>query len=168
MPGSVDGPRAFASDSGASGATPPSGESTSWTSSAAPPDEVFDRILAIEATSWKGHEGTGLASTELAGFYRQMTVRLAARDHLRVLIAHLDGHDLGFVLGGIRGDGYRGLQLSFHRDHGAFGLGHVLQAEQLERLVGEGVHRYDLGMDMPYKRRWADTVDETFSLIIRR
>ncbi len=136
--------------------------------SALPPDEVFERILGIEARSWKGEADTGLASEDLAAFYRQICVRLAAREHLRVLVARVDDRDVGFILGGVRGDTYRGLQLSYDRNAADLGLGHLLQFDQLERLTTEGIAVYDLGMDMDYKRRWADRVDETISLVIRR
>lgn len=136
--------------------------------SAAPPDEVFDRLLAVEAEGWKGEEATGLTSVDLADFYRRMCVRLATRDHLRVLVARSDGADVGFILGGVRGDTYRGLQLSYHRAHGHAGIGHVLQMAQIRRLVDEAVTVYDLGMDMPYKRRWTDRVDTTFAVVVSR
>ncbi len=136
--------------------------------SAAAPDEVFDRLLAIEQTGWKGSDHTGLASGDLADFYRRMCVRLAAREHLRVLVARHDGEDIGFVLGGVRGATYRGLQLSYHRDHGDAGVGHLLQMAQIRRLADEAVTVYDMGMDMPYKTRWADRVDTTFAVIVSR
>lgn len=136
--------------------------------SAAPPDEVVDRLVAIEAQGWKGQEGTGLTSPDLADFYRRMCLRLATRDHLRVLVARLEDDDVGFVLGGVRGDIYRGLQLSYHRDRADAGIGHLLQVAQIRRLVDEAVPVYDLGMDMAYKHRWADRVDTTFGVIIRR
>ena len=135
--------------------------------SAAAPDEVFDRLLAIEASGWKGAEATGLLSPDLADFYRRMCVRLAARDHLRVLIARVDDADIGFVLGGVRGDVYRGLQLSYHRDHAEAGIGHLLQLAQIRALADEAVRLYDLGMDMPYKQRWADRTDTTFAVVVR-
>ena len=136
--------------------------------SALDPDRAFERLLAVEEGSWKGSQGTGLASADLQGFYRQMCVRLAARDHLRILVAQQDGRDVGFVLGGIRGNLYRGLQLSYVTDLADLGLGHLLQLHQLRRLEVEGVGVYDLGMDMPYKRRWADRIDETISVILAR
>ena len=135
--------------------------------SAQPPDALFDRILTIEARSWKGDAETGLARPDLAAFYHQICVRLGARDHLRALVARLDDRDVGFILGGVRGDTYRGLQLSYDRAVADLGVGHLLQYDQLERLTTEGITIYDLGMDMDYKRRWADRVDETISIIVR-
>lgn len=134
--------------------------------SALGPDDALDRVLAVEARSWKGAEGTGLASESLAEFYRRMAWRLGASDQLRLLFARQGDRDVGFVLGGVRGRTYRGLQLSYDAALGSLGLGHVLQAHQLEALAGTGIEVYDLGMDMPYKRRWADRVDETFAVLV--
>lgn len=134
--------------------------------SALAPDDAIDRVLDVEVRSWKGEQGTGLASEELAGFYRRMAWRLGAADQLRLLFARQDGRDVGFVLGGVRGRTYRGLQLSYDRSVRELGVGHLLQIHQLEALAGTGIDVYDLGMDMDYKRRWADRVDETFAVLI--
>lgn len=134
--------------------------------SALPPEGAMDLVLAVEAGSWKGAEGTGLAAEGLADFYRRVVWRLAAADQLRLLVARLDGRDVGYVLGGVRGRTYRGLQLSYAADVAELGVGHLLQLHQLEALRGSGTDTYDLGMDMPYKRRWADRIDETFALLV--
>lgn len=134
--------------------------------SALPPDEAIDRVLDVEVRSWKGRDGTGLASADLAGFYRRMAWRLAGGDQLRLLFARRDGRDVGYVLGGVRGRTYRGLQLSYAEDVRPLGVGHLLQLHQLEALRGTGVDAYDMGMDMPYKRRWADRVEETFAVLV--
>ena len=136
--------------------------------SALAPDDAMDRVLAIEARSWKGQEGTGLASDELAAFYRRVVWRLATAEHLRLLVARVGDEDVAFVLGGIRGTTYRGLQLSHDAAHAHLGLGHLLQLHQVRALAGTGIHTYDLGMDMEYKRRWADRTDTTFSVLVAR
>ena len=133
--------------------------------SALPPDELFPRLLAVEAASWKADEGTGMNAPALADFYRQASVRLAGCDQLRVLVGRVDGGDVGYILGGVRGDVYRGMQLSYVRAASDLGIGHLLQLAQIERLQHEGIVTYDMGMDMPYKRRWADRVDETFAIV---
>lgn len=133
--------------------------------SALTPDELFPRLLAVEAASWKADEGTGMNANALADFYRQASARLARCDQLRVLLARVDGDDVGYILGGVRGDLYRGMQLSYVRAASDLGVGHLLQLAQIERLQHEGIVTYDMGMDMPYKRRWADRVDETFAIV---
>ena len=133
--------------------------------SAAPPDDVINRLLAIDVSTWKGREATGLSSPELADFYRVMAPGLASRDQLRVLIARCGHIDVGYIFGGIRGDTYRGLQIGYRENAPIGGVGHWLQVRQIERLVEEGIATYDLGMDMDYKRRWIDEVDESFTLL---
>ena len=44
----------------------------------------------------------------------------------------------------------------------------LLQAAELERLAAEGVRTYDLGMDLGYKRSWADRAVPTVALVLRR
>jgi CelD/BcsL family acetyltransferase involved in cellulose biosynthesis len=72
----------------------------------------FERILAIELRSWKGRDHGGITTPEMSATYRAMVERLAAAGRLRLLVARLDGADVGYVLGGVRGRTYRGLQLS--------------------------------------------------------
>jgi CelD/BcsL family acetyltransferase involved in cellulose biosynthesis len=134
--------------------------------SALPPADLFDRVLRVEARSWKGPAGTGLQSPDLSEFYGRVCARLAATDQLRALLARLGGEDVGYVLGGTRGGTYRGLQISFDRSFADLGIGHLLQLAQLEMAAAEGIATYDLGMDMEYKRRWADRSDDTFALVV--
>ena len=133
-----------------------------------PADEVMDRILALETQSWKGREGSGLVDPRMASAYRSIAGRLGAADSLRVCVAVLDGHDVGYVLGGVRAGTYRGLQISYSADHRSMSIGHLLQDHELHRVAAEGVQRYDLGMDLEYKRRWSDTLEVTRTIVAVR
>lgn len=125
----------------------------------------FERLLAIEAASWKGHEATGLMSEDLAAFYRRIADRLAPQHRLRLRFAVHDGTDIGYILGGVRGGTYRGFQLSYDRSHRDLSIGHLLQLDQLRALEPERLRMYDLGMDMDYKRSWADRSLTTRAII---
>lgn len=116
---------------------------------------LLDRLVAIEQQSWKGPVGEGLASPDMAAFYRLVLERLGPA-RTRALVARLDGVDVGYIVGGIRDSTYRGLQLSATAAAREVGAGHLLQFSQIERLCAEGVDTYDLGMDMTYKERWSD------------
>ena len=130
---------------------------------------VFERILAVEARSWKGRDDTGITSPEMLATYRAMTARLQARGRLRVLVAHLDGADVGYILGGVRAGIYRGLQLSYSQEVAELSVGHLLQHHQLRALCAAGdATTYDLGMDLDYKARWADHPVPTFTLVVSR
>lgn len=129
---------------------------------------AFERAMAIESRSWKGRTGQGVDAGQAREFYRLMTGRLAGRGALRLLFATLDGTDVGYVLGGLRADLYRGLQVSFDQTHADLSPGNVLHAELIERLTLEGVRTYDMGQDMDYKRRWVDEVVNTEALVVER
>ncbi len=130
---------------------------------------LFDRMLKIEARSWKGQDDDGITSPSMSAFYREMIDRLGTRSRLEATIATMDGADVGFIFGGIRNGQYRGLQLSYAQEVQSLSLGHLLQLHEIQRLTtAAGVHTYDLGMDMEYKRRWADYASSSATLVIRR
>ncbi|ACY15200.1 GNAT family N-acetyltransferase [Haliangium ochraceum] len=130
---------------------------------------LYRRAVAIEERSWKGRAGVGIQDGAMHAFYQQMLPRLAARGRLRAIFASHRGRDVAFILGGVYLDTYRGLQFSFDADYSELSLGNLCQREQIAALCEEGVSRYDLGTDMEYKRRWADTTHETIALLaIRR
>ena len=130
---------------------------------------LFDRLLNIEKRSWKGKADDGITSSSMSQFYRSMIDRLGERDRLQATIAVLEGEDVGFIVGGVRNGRYRGLQLSYTEEVRELSLGHILQLYEIQRLGAEaGAHTYDLGMDMEYKRRWADHAVTTATLVIRR
>ena len=126
-----------------------------WVTGAADPAALFTRIMAIESRSWKGQEGVGVDDGAAREFYRRVTLRLAQTRRLRVLVGTLDGADVAYILGGIFGDTFRGLQMSYAAEHRRFELGNVAQIETIAALISEGVGEYDLGTEMEYKARWA-------------
>ena len=135
---------------------------------AAEADALYTRIQAVEAHSWKAHEGVGIHAGPMRAFYAAMLPRLCALGQQRTIFARRDGADVGYILGAVMGGEYRGLQFSYDDDHAHLGIGSLLQLRQVEELVGEGVARYDLGTEMDYKRRWAEEIMETEMLVIVR
>lgn len=129
---------------------------------------VYRRCVAIERTSWKGLTGDGITSPGMFRFYELMADRLQRTDRLRATVAQLEGVDVGFIFGGVRDQRYRGLQLSFTEGARHLSVSHLLQHHTIQQLIDEGVHTYDMGMDMEYKQRWATHEQPSMSLIIHR
>jgi len=129
---------------------------------------LFARVLAVEDRSWKAEAQTGLHIEEMHDFYAALLPRLHARGGLRLLFARLDGTDIGYILGGVNGDEYRGLQFSFDNRLRDLGIGNLLQLAEIRRLCEENFTLYDLGIDIDYKERWADERVETATLVVRR
>jgi hypothetical protein len=131
-------------------------------------DAFLDRVVSVERRSWKGRTGQGIDRPPSLTFYELMIRRMAVRGILRAVFVRAGDEDVAFVFGGVIGRRYRGLQVSFDdawRDAGAGKLAHL---EIIRRLAEEGVDVYDMGQDMPYKRRWAETVAESVTIVALR
>ncbi len=136
---------------------------------AATDPDLFDRLIAIEHRTWKGHEGSGITTDEMSTMYRLMVDRLRASGRLLVYIARHKEADVGYILGGLRARRYRGLQLSYTDDGRHLSVGNLLQNHQLQQLDRANLADvYDLGMDFDYKRRWADRTQTSGTLVVHR
>ncbi len=131
-------------------------------------EEAFARIIEVEKRGWKGRDDVGIVHGGMRDFYELMLPRLSARGGAQVRFATKDGRDIGYILGGLRGATYRGLQFSYDHDYASFSLGNIMQIEQMIACAAMGTVHYDLGMAMDYKERWADAHHETCALFIIR
>ncbi len=135
--------------------------------------DLFDRIEAIERQSWKGHEDSGVTSEEMNRMYRHMVKRLQVRGRLHAHVATIrtdnGERDVGYILGGIRNRRYRGLQISYVDGYEDLSIGNLLQHHQIQLLCQSDLaDSYDMGMDIEYKRRWADRAETSVMAIVQR
>lgn len=127
---------------------------------------LFARVQRVEAASWKGRAQVGIAEGAFGEFYRNMVPRLARRKALHLVLARHGDADVAFLMGGVFGQTFRGLQMSFHESHRDLALGNLCQIEQISRLPPE-VTAYDLGASgLDYKSRWAEQTLDTEILVI--
>jgi hypothetical protein len=75
-------------------------------------DALYARIQETEARSWKAHEGVGIHAGPMRAFYGAMLPRLVALGQLRVIFARAGNRDIGYILGAVLDNEYRGLQFS--------------------------------------------------------
>ena len=130
--------------------------------------ELHERTLAVERESWKGLEGVGAAEGPMCEFYGAMMPRLAEAGMLRLLFGRIGGEDVSYLLGAVSQGRFRGLQFSYLADRAQLSLGNLGQLEMMRRVAAEGVHTWDLGSEVPYKRRWSDRSEDTVSLAVLR
>jgi hypothetical protein len=131
-------------------------------------EALYARIQQVEAASWKAKGGVGISAGPMRMFYERMLPRLCLTGQQRTVFAQAEGRDVGYILGAVFDNEYRGLQFSYDEDHAGLGLGGLLQYHQIAELCCEGVARYDLGTEMDYKRRWAEDVMQTEMLVLVR
>ena len=103
----------------------------------------------------------------MVDFYDHMSAYLAKHGALRMVFARHEGCDIAMGFGGILGDTFRGLQMSYDADFKHLSLGNLIQRELITRVAQESVCHYDLGTEMDYKRRWSRPGLETVALVIR-
>ncbi|MBN2105849.1 MAG: GNAT family N-acetyltransferase [Deltaproteobacteria bacterium] len=127
----------------------------------------YTELLAIESRSWKGHSGEGADQPPMRDFYRHMFKRIGPAGLLRVIVAELDGQQIGYLHGACVHGRFRGLQFSFDDRYRALSLGNVLQLNMLEWLCREQAELYDLGMAVPYKKKWAELEHRTQTMYLR-
>lgn len=127
---------------------------------------TLERAVAVERRSWKGAAGTGLLVPEMRAFYGELLARLGP--NARMVLARKGGEDVGYILGGVRDGCYRGFQFSYDARLAHVSLGGLLQLEQITALAAEGILVYDMGIDLPYKHRWADGPVDTVTIAVVR
>ena len=126
---------------------------------------LYQRALNVEARSWKGQIGSGLTTTTMSEFYRLAMPRLAAQGALRLGFLRSGDLDIGYILGAVVGERYRGLQFSFDDRYRDQSPGDVMQGLQIRELVEDEILEYDLGTEAPYKIRWAEQLEGTETFI---
>lgn len=129
-------------------------------------DALYDRMLAIEARSWKGQAGSGLTESPMRELYRDLLWRLACRGQARLGFLTHDERDIAYIFGGLANATYRGFQFSFDPAFAELSPGGLCQRLTLEAVMGQGATRYDLGGEMPYKRHWAEAQQTTLVLLL--
>ena len=123
---------------------------------------VYERMLKVEAKSWKGAEDSGLLHQESQAFYLHLLTELSYNKVARVIFAKHEDQDIGFIFGGISNSIYRGQQFSYDLDWKKYSIGNIMQYETIVWLTEDQVGRYDMGPisgpRMEYKAHWTELV----------
>ena len=128
---------------------------------------AFQLFMEIESRSWKGLSQQGVDVGPMRDFYFKLMARHAAQEQVRWVVAYRHEEPVGYLMGAVIGGIYRGFQFSFDHRFANLSLGNLMQLRMIERCCSEGLDWYDLGSDIPYKRRWGETLFTTHSIIIR-
>lgn len=124
-------------------------------------------VAPVERRSWKGRCCEGIDQDPMRTFYLGILGRISPGGLLRLVVAERDGTPVGYIFGACDSGRYRGLQFSFDQEFAQLSLGNVLQFRMIEWLCSQGCHTYDLGMVVDYKKRWAENLHATASLMLQ-
>ena len=126
----------------------------------------YARIQAIEANSWKGRQAVGINIDPMRSFYENMLIRLASTASAHLIFARHEERDVGYILGALWGNSYRGLQFAYDQSLASVSLGNLMQQHVIAAMAESGCDSYDLGVDIAYKHSWGETRHDTLMVIL--
>ena len=100
--------------------------------------QLYARMLAVERESWKGMAACGMTEQPARQLYAVLVRNLARQGLARIMFARHGETDIGFIFGGKAGNVYRGQQFSYRETWKRWGIGNLLQVEQVRWLCEEG------------------------------
>jgi hypothetical protein len=119
----------------------------------------FDAFVRLEASGWKGREGTAITSHPGASsFYHAFVRRAAECGWLRLHLLELNGILIaGSLVVAFGGEGFF-IKTAFDESYAQLAPGAVLMAEMLRAACEEGLRGMDLlGRADQYKMRWTES-----------
>jgi len=121
---------------------------------------LLDEALEVEASGWKGREGTAIAEDpRLVGFYREMATWAQRHGWLRLAFLRFDGRAVAFDLCLEAGGHHYLLKTGFRPDFGRFSPGMLLRAHMIQRAFEGGLRTYEFcGHADPWKLEWTTRV----------
>ncbi len=131
--------------------------------SATTPEELapaFEHFLTVEASGWKGREGTAIGQdAALRGFYSQLVQRLGGAGLCAIHLLMLDDQPIASQFAIIGGDRCYLLKIGYDEAHAPLAPGNLLLERLLKKYEGDPVIRYvDLVSDAAWHSSWKPEV----------
>jgi CelD/BcsL family acetyltransferase involved in cellulose biosynthesis len=124
-------------------------------------DRLLEDGFAVEASGWKGRNGTAIRSTPATrAFYTEIARWLEGRCALKLGFLRLDGRAIAFEFCIEEGGRHLSLKSGYDERHRSDAPGVLLRSAMLERVFACGLERYDfLGTDEDWKMAWASRTE---------
>jgi len=119
------------------------------------------KFYNLEATGWKGRQGTAIQSSPATSSYYRRITRVAERlGQFSLHSLEIDGRMLAACFGLEIGSHYHGLKLAYDESLRSCGPGHLILSAVLEDCARRGVGNAHLGGKMDsYKRHWTSETE---------
>lgn len=126
----------------------------------------LELFLDLEASGWKGRQGTAIrCRPSTLALYREFAGAAARRGYLRLQVLEVSGRAVAADLSCAFGGGVHMLKTGFDETCAESSPGLVLRGLALEAAVADGYRSYDLlGAAEPYKLRWGGAPRPTASV----
>ena len=126
--------------------------------SAADLDRYLEEGYGLEASGWKGRDGSAIAQDKATrGFYTELARNAAHAGRLSLCFLRLDGRAVAFHYALEHGGRYLLLKPGYDEALRECSPGQLLMDEVLKDCINRKLTEFDfLGPDMPWKRDWTD------------
>jgi CelD/BcsL family acetyltransferase involved in cellulose biosynthesis len=122
---------------------------------------ALNRFYDIEASGWKGREGTAIrCAPETLRFYSEAARAFADDGALLLHFLRLEGITLAGAFSIVAGRRLFVLKWSYDEAYAKYRPGQLLSREMLRDCSARGIRAMDLGEDAPYKREWTPLTQE--------
>jgi CelD/BcsL family acetyltransferase involved in cellulose biosynthesis len=123
---------------------------------------LLDEGFRVEALSWKGAQGTAIASdARTRRFYDAVARWASARGWLRLAFLRLDGRAIAFQFDLEVERTYFSLKIGYDPAFDSYSPGKLLTYAMVARAVSTGLATYELlGTNDPWKDRWTSNFRE--------
>ena len=118
----------------------------------------FETFLDVEASGWKGSDGTGSAirlPPQLIAFYRRLATTLQVDDRCEINAVYAQGRCLASQFCVVSGEDYTILKIGYDEEYARIAPGLLLLERTLERCCQDPeIRRVSLVTDGPWQRDW--------------
>jgi len=123
-------------------------------------DLALEDAFAIEASGWKGKEGSAIrARPEQVGFYAGWARTLVQKNRLRICFLKLGEKRIAFHFAHVFGKRYYLPKCGFDEAFYECSPGQLLMADVLKYCIEQKLEAFEfLGFSMPWKRDWTPLV----------
>lgn len=129
-------------------------------------DRLLDEAFSVEASGWKGNQGTAIASRpETRSFYRAIAFWAAERNMLRLYFLRVAKRPIAMYFGLAQHGICYLLKGGYDESFARFSPGKLLMRELIEHCFATGISRIDfLGNATPHKLCWTSCVHERYRI----
>ena len=129
---------------------------------------VLERFFQLEASGWKGREGTAIACHPSTRLYYELVATAASRDgYFSLDFLELNGKPISAHFALNRNGRYQLLKAAYDESYSRYGPGHLIVQDVLRTLVPSGVTEFDFVAPPKWdETRWASKTRNHFAWFV--
>jgi CelD/BcsL family acetyltransferase involved in cellulose biosynthesis len=133
---------------------------------------LFREFLAVEASGWKGEEGTRSAialDPRLRSFYATLMRRFADRGQCRIDVVRHDGRPIAAAFQLVVDQTIYGLKIGFDESHAQIAPGNLLHSRIFASACDDPlISTYDMTSDAAWHAQWRPSAVELVDIVVVR